>query len=281
MDELEVVRRARPQVPPPSPEALSRIETDLQAAIQDERPKRRRRLWYLPSVAALSVAVVVTVIVFGIGPQNGPTAVPPAAAVEITTDGDYLEVRFLDLSAEEDTIEAAIREAGLDVDINLVPVSPSLVGTLVASSETPRSRDTIAWEYTAPSEAGVPSAVRVPTSYQGVLSLTIGRPAQPGESYASAAISAELPGELLHCGSITGATASHAANVATERGVTVRWVDDTTRKQLGTQLPSRYGDWYVIATAPIVDDEVRVELGPAPPEDGRTPEFKEALQAGC
>lgn len=280
MDELEVVRRGRPQVAPPSPHTLTQIRADLDAAIKAERPQRRRR-WYLPGAVVITTAAAVVIMVFGFGPQGGPTAVPPAAAVEIVPDGDYLEVRFLDLSADEDAIEAAIRDAGLDIAVDFMPVSPSLVGSLVASTDTPTDRYSVSWEYRAPSDVGAPSSVRVSKTYRGSLSLTIGRPTKPGEPYTTAAISAELPGELLHCGEITGGTASNAVAVATQREVKILWIDDTSRERLGNDLPDNYDDWYVIAATPISGNEVLIELAPTQPEDGRTPAFRAALQEGC
>lgn len=211
-------------------------------------------------------------------PQDGEPQAPSAAAIEATTTDGYYEIEIVTLAEDASQVESELEALGLDVSIDFVPVSPSLEGRLVVTDEPVDSQ--VEWEYVEPDDFGEPPTLRIPTNFDGTLRLHIGRPAEDGEAFISAATSALHPGEPLHCTDVEGMTVAEAAPVIAEAGVPVEYYDangDGTRL-LGDEIPQ---DWYIVSTTPVAGGVVQAELMATWPPDGRTAEYLAYLNDGC
>jgi len=68
--------------------------------------------------------------------------------------------------------------------------------------------------------------LKIPRDFTGAGSVTLGRPAKPGEAYESTN-SAFAPGESLHCSALIGKTVAAAKPVLAARGIAVDWRPST------------------------------------------------------
>jgi hypothetical protein len=284
MEEFEVVRRGRPTVAPPSPESVRIGRALLVSAIAEEasshhrnQARRRHRSQRYLAWAVLAAAAAVAALVLTVAPfQTVPAA--QASPVEVVTSEKYVDVRFVDLSATDEDIEAAINDAGLDIVVDLVPVSPSLVGNLVGIEDTAlRETD---WDFLNPSASGGAPTLRLLRGSVGGLAISVGRPATGDEVYVVAAEDAELPGEILHCTDVLLSTGGHAADIAAERGITVTWFDTTSQQVLSDPLPDPFRNRYVVSTRPTGPAAVYIELA-IEPVGARQPSYQEDLGANC
>ena len=155
----------------------------------------------------------------------------------------------------------------LDISLNLIPVSPSLVGTLVfiggssgASNLTPITAKGRC--YTGGGGSACPVGVRIPAGYHGQADLVFGRAAKPGEQYQSTA-SALAPGEAMYGMSITGETVSRVLAQLQARHVTVP-VFDYLKTNGATHLrPGQVpGSWCVYGAVPWAPGQVMLFVGP-------------------
>jgi hypothetical protein len=80
-------------------------------------------------------------IVFGLGPSGrpvGPLRVDPASAkVTVRKAAGFYQIRLANVLADPEAIRQALRQRGLDVKIQFVPASPSLVNRQAASYQAP------------------------------------------------------------------------------------------------------------------------------------------------
>jgi hypothetical protein len=277
--------------------ALDRLGDALEDAVARQqaaqgtsaaRPARRRRARWL--AAGLAVAAALSVML-GIGPEGGhdeprpvagPLRVDPASA-EVTVrkvSGDYV-IRVGNVLADPEAVRQALRRRGLDVQIRFRPSSPSAVGKLIATFDTHGylKGNRVRWEYRKGD--GVEDdlvAVRVPLGYRGQLGLDFGRRARPGERYASAASSAEEPGELLHCAEVEGRKVRDVLAVLDRRHVYAIWRDPGNRTvPVGEVL-----DRWVATAVPWAPGQVLFFTGEDPPDRSQlTPEYLASLRRGC
>ena len=121
--------------------------------------------------------------------------------------------------------------------------------------------------------------VRVPLDYQGELGIAIGRRVRPGEQYESAAISAQLPGEALHCADVEGKRIRDVLPILQQRHLRTRWhVSDP-----GEFVPlEQVLDWWVAGTSPWAPGEVMISAVPEQPDlSGLSPEYLTRMRQGC
>ncbi|MEA2520561.1 MAG: hypothetical protein QOI81_207, partial [Actinomycetota bacterium] len=151
-----------------------------------------------------------------------------ALAVTFGERKGYISAVFTDPAAAKEAIDAAFARRGFDINVSLVPASPSLVGTVGAMSEDPLAQqheikilhDTGCW-----TEGGgqrCPIGLLIPKDFAGHASIEVGRVAQPGEKYGLGN-QAFFPGENLHCSGIAGMTVEQAMPVLQDLGVQVMW----------------------------------------------------------
>jgi hypothetical protein len=268
--------------------ALDRLGDSLEQAITRQqaalRHRRRRTRWLLAATAsAVGVAIVL-----GLGPSAGPGSPPvrplrvdPASAkVTVRQTAGFYEIRLANVLADPEAIRQALGQRGLNVKIQFIPSSPSLVDKEVASYETPGGDRRVRWTYRqASSVEGDLVTLRVPLDYQGELGIAIGRRARPGEQYQSSALSAQLPGEALHCADVEGKPIRDILPILHQRHLRARWhVSDP-----GEFVPlEQVLDWWVAGTSPWAPGEVMISAVPERPDlSGLNPDYLALMRQGC
>jgi hypothetical protein len=238
------------------------------------RPRRfrhtlGRRRWRV-AVAATAASVLAVVALLGLE----ALAPPAAAGIEFARGDGYLVARVVDLKADPDAMRAAFQERGLDIDLELVPVSPSLVGEIVASSESePGIEDIPDPARGCPAEPRCgPIGLRIPIDWDGEAQIVLGRAARPSESYVSAG-DAFAPGEALHCAAgVIGATVARARAVLDGRALAVIWHvnEEVDGEVVGRTVdsPNRILDWVVVQAIPASPGSVHVSAEETAPSRG-------------
>lgn len=269
--------------------ALDRLGDSLEQAITRQQAatgrRRRRTRWLLAAATATAVGVA---IVVGLGPSAGPDSPPlgplrvdPASAkVTVRKTAGFYEIRLANVLADPEAIRQALRRRGLNVKIQFIPSSPSLVNKEVASYQTPGGDRRVRWSYRQASSVEQDLVtVRVPLDHQGELGIAIGRRVRPGETYQSAAISAQLPGEALHCADVEGKPIRDILPILQQRHLRARWhLSDP-----GEFVPlEQVLDWWVAGTSPWAPGEVMVSAVPEPPDlSGLDPDHLTRMRQGC
>ncbi|MFC4115229.1 hypothetical protein [Nonomuraea zeae] len=197
MNETELLRRMRSQVPLHDPDELA-----LAIGWRPEEPPSRsrprvvlRRLLVGAPVTAVLVAVALAV-----------TALPPGnatsyanAAIDVRQEGGEWVARIKDPLADYQKYAEAFGAVGLNVELQLVPASPTRVGDLVLAAGTPPSGEFGGGLEPEGCRAGQPGChltFRVPVGFEGRVRAQLGRPAAHGERYQAAAHATDA-GEML------------------------------------------------------------------------------------
>lgn len=244
-----------------------------------ERPVARR-------VSLLAAAVCALAAGFAVAGQmllDAPTA---AAGVEIARTNRFFVARVVDLNADPDAMRAAFRERGLDIELRLVPVSPSLVGEIVAMSDTAEGITGLPDPETGcPEEMRCgPIGLRIPLDFRGEADITLGREAEAGELYVSAG-DAFAPGEVLHCSGLLGAPVRHARDALARRGVRAVWhVDeliDGSHVGRTVESPEEILDRFVVEASPRSSGSVDVFTAEAVPDSPQYERYRAAMNEGC
>lgn len=244
------------------------------AARQRRRPRSRastRRRLLVPAAGLIAVAVAVAVLALG-----STVHTPPAqAAVSFHTaaNGEIVATVRNPFAAEK-RLDAAFAAHGLHITVSLVPVSPSLVGTIVYSSDNGPTGGihTLGHGSCLTGGGGCPIGLEIPRDFTGRGYITLGRPARGAESYDSTA-SAFAPGEALHCSRLFGATVSVATSGLHARGLTVgQW---RVANKVVTAAPTTNYIWQV---DPITARTIRVWTEPTPPN---ATSISHAYNRGC
>jgi hypothetical protein len=229
----------------------------------------------VPAVAGLAAAVFIAV-------ANQPAQVKPghpsqqpsgrtaqlAAALSFTTSGNSITVRVIDPMADPGRYRSEFAQHHLDITLNLVPVSPSLIGTLVYFGETPQGGITPITAtgrcFTGGGGSACPVGVRISASFRGQAQIVFGRAARPGERYDSTApITAQ--GEVMHGMAFKGLTVAQVVAMLRQRGVAVPVYnyDDNGYGKLLHHVP---GTWYVYDADPWASQQVMLFVGPVWPQ---------------
>lgn len=227
-------------------------------------------------LARLSAAVA-GVAVLAIGASVLLTARSDSRAFAVTRLPDGR----IEISVDEDfddavALEAELLAAGIEVEVEEIPASPSMVGRVIEADLTdPVERDELMSVTGQDATRFIPSEVIVnglpmyrtmtidPKTLRGVLRLQVGVRAAPGELYHWRAVgSVYAPGEVLdglHCvlGDETVTVAMLAPHLEPLGSRIVWWV-------LNTQPGDRYGAFEEQAEVPPLDAEVEyVEQTPS------------------
>ena len=183
------------------------------------RARRRSRVWALGATAVAAVAVVLAA-------TSTLAPVTTARAVSFRTAADSeIIATITDPFAAESTLKAAFAQHDLNITVNLLPVSPSLVGTVIYISDNggPNAIQALQGGHCiSPDGTQCSIGLRIPTTFSGQGYVTLGRPAKPGETYQSQN-SAFAPGESLHCSGLLGAQVSRALPTLQADHLTVTW----------------------------------------------------------
>ncbi|MFG2248532.1 hypothetical protein [Spirillospora sp. NPDC048823] len=194
-----------------------------------------------------------------------------AAALTVTPKGEYIEVRVRDPLADPERYRTEFAALGLDVSLNLVPASPSIVGTVVMMSTSKGTGERDITTLTAKGECETggggdqcPVGIRVRTDFKGKAEIVFGRAARPGEQYGSSA-PVTAPGEAMHGMTFRNHRVSEVLAALKKRDVTVpeyRSMTGNTRNVLRPgQVPPT---WYVHDGVPWAKDQVLLFVGPTP-----------------
>lgn len=242
-----------------------------------------RRPWVLPVAAALTAAAVLVGLTVWPGRSRQPnpvTGVSQVRLVVFTKQGGKVIARITDPFAAGAQLSAAFRDHGIHYGVTTVPVSPSMVGTIVFedinSGPSPRTLET---GHCFPG-GGVGCAIGLvfPDNFKGSGYIVVGRPARPGEQYESTADSF-APGEALHCSGILRKPASAAVPVLRAKGLRVWWRPTPGRSYWGWQNPPNQ---YVLDATPDSSTSVIVWTGPRSATRGSSwPGFLRAVDYGC
>jgi hypothetical protein len=147
------------------------------------------------------------------------------------TNGDIV-ARITDPLAAKSQLDAVFEQHGLDIQVNVLPVSPSLVGTIIEDTMPANAnvRPLEGGTCIGQGQAGTtvnanecPIGLVIPADFHGSGSVYIGRSAQPGEAYESSG-NGFSPGEVLHCSGLLSAPISAAQTFLTAKDLTAsRW----------------------------------------------------------
>jgi hypothetical protein len=175
---------------PAIPDALARPAHARRAALLTElrspaAPRRRRG--FVP-IAAAATALALAAIVLPTLRDGGATA-----ALAVTRDGSWLELRIQDAGASGAELTRELRDAGVDGEVRVIGVPADLVGTWVVVEEASKrtTRDPAAGEETVRLNSidFGREVLRLPIAQvresDGHFILWAGREAQPGEDVAA------------------------------------------------------------------------------------------------
>jgi hypothetical protein len=240
----EAARLARPGT-------LADLAAGIVATSAGQRGRIRRR-WIIgaPVAAGLAAAVLIVTSLGHPGQHVGPVSVGPAPAqaqaLSFTRHGGFIDVIVRDPLADPARYRAEFARYHLDITLRLLPVSPSIVGTVVymgqSAHSSPLAPITAQGKcLEASGTSACPVGVRIPVGFHGDAQLVFGRAARPGEQYESTA-SAFAPGEALHGLSIRGLRVARVLALLRQRHVTVAWFDVQTAGQATNErrVPGSY-----------------------------------------
>lgn len=233
-DDLQMLRRHAPEVPPVADGERDRARASLDQAIAAESmarpPAARRWSWRLVPQVGIA-ALIIGGIVGLVGPSSSPDPSGPrapafgpqgASAVVDVVDGDgYTDVHFLDPTADPDRVRAELAALDIDLEVTFVPADPFTVGRLTYSE----GADGIELLGDTGSELdGGAIGIRIDDGWSGSGAMAIGRAAEPGEIFmTSIPVNAEREGGPLHCAGVRGMPVFEAAEVVEDEGLQVEW----------------------------------------------------------
>lgn len=239
-------------------EVVSMERSQARSAVR--RPRRRRRRLLLASgVAAVGLALAVF---FGVSQLVDPRGAQ--AAVQFSQTDDYIVATIIDVYASSAELRDAFAAQGLDIDLKLVPVSPSLVGSVVFIEDESNAGgiETISSPDREAPGGPLQIGIRVPVGYKGHAEIDLGRPAKPEETYVSSGI-AFAEGEALHGSGLVGMKVKEAVRRLTELGLSADWrsvtPEDATRVD-----PASISEFYVTDAFPKAPGKVIVFASPSP-----------------
>jgi hypothetical protein len=254
---------------------------DITALPPGPAARARRHAGRRPMIVGIVTAI--TIAVAGVsaltghlgdgGPTTGRSPVRLAAAVELTRKATYYEARIIDPHADQARFTAAFARYGLHIQVTLVPVSPHVVGTIVAMDEDEKA------QRLETEGAGIKSiddpacrtegggncsiGLRVPLGFQGHAGISIGRKADPGEPYVTTSREDAPRG-------LRGLTVAQAEAALTRKGTRVAMYN-VYWPGFGAGLPrSRIpARWKVSGAVPYSPGTVMLAIdaqGPMPPD---------------
>jgi hypothetical protein len=177
--------------------------------------------------AAVAVALLATSS--AVRPQTAAGAVAFR-----TVSGGEIVATVTDPFAAESQLKAAFAQRGFSITLKLIPVSPSLVGTVVYTSDNGGAStiQPLQGGRCLNGGGGCAIGVKIPAGFTGQGYITLGRPARPGETYESQA-SVFAPGEALHCSGLLGARVATALSALQADNLAVEWRENTTETSTG------------------------------------------------
>ncbi|MEV0402764.1 hypothetical protein [Actinoallomurus sp. NPDC050550] len=273
-----------------SPQARTELAEQITATAVPARHRARRgRLLTIGvplAAAAATVAIAVAVTSTGSGgthttptpsqrSSGGPVKVQ-LAALSFSTQGKYLVVKVKDPLADPARYRKEFAAHGMNIDLTLVPASPTIVGTVVMS-EGPLETITAPGRCRTGGGGACPVGVKIPLGYKEHAQVVFGRAARPGEHYNSTA-PVDAPGEVMHGMTYRGRTVAEVVSMLKKRHVTVpeyRYVGadgDNAPYRNGVPPEKVQPGWFVHDAVPWAQNQVLLFVGPTRQvHDARTP----------
>jgi hypothetical protein len=237
-------------------EEQASFELPVPAALAAQVKKRQR------FVAFLAAACVATLVLLALPVL---TDSPSGGALAIDKRGEMLHLRVEDAAADPEAMNNELRAAGIYATVEVVPVSPSLVGYWVNIFEDepeggdadPRSLGL--WEQ-------LPTPVfKLPSDYTNPLTLTVGRAAQKGETWAMSLQADALDdvgpnGAMCHF-NLAKVAPRTAHRALTEQGFEVQWSDEDLNS--GRRLSSAPAEGVIVYAFLMGPDTIRISVAAA------------------
>ncbi len=256
-----------------------------QPVIKPSKRGSSRMRW--PVLASIATAAVVAVAVqWPTTPHVGKshTATPDLRLVDFSAGHGYVTALITDPYAAASQLTAVFRAHGLNIQVQTVPVSPSLVGTFIYT-DAPAVRTL--WKPGC-SLDGCPVGLVIPASFTGQASVAVGRPAKPGDGYQATA-DAFAPGEALHCSGLLGRPASAAQPVLKKLGLRASWWQPTDAnwpipskgRLIAGQRKERRPVGYIIEGDPLSATTVALDTLPTLPANHEFRELVSQWNRGC
>ncbi|MDP9225382.1 MAG: hypothetical protein M3P18_16370, partial [Actinomycetota bacterium] len=233
-----------------------------------------RARWAAGFAAAILATVVIAVALW---PGGTAARAPHLRLVVFTKQGPNIVARISDPYAPAAQLTAAFRAHGLNINVQTLAVSPSLVGTIVYS-DVNSIRELQTGDCMSGGGGRCWIGMVIPANFTGQGNVSVGRAAKSGEPYAS---SAEVfgPGEALHCTELLDQPVSKAVAVLRAKGLNARW-------QLGssdgtsTNESSQPGGYVVGGTA-LSSTTVLVDVSAQPLDSPSFRRYEAAANHGC
>ncbi|MEV4112260.1 hypothetical protein [Nonomuraea sp. NPDC049695] len=236
------------------------------------RAPRRGRWLALGAVAAVAAAVLVVGVPFG-----GPVTEYANAAVSVKAGDDYLEVAINDPEAEAEEFTKAFRAVGLDAEVKKAPVAPEQVGELVGPVMDGTFPPGMGMTITPvePCASAWCGKVSIPVHSAGKIIFGIGRPAAPGERYATAGLISPNPdGDEVDGYRADGKRVAEVRAGLERMGLKITYIamwrnPDGTGVGYEVEAPYIKDDWVVAYARKTASDaaEVMVEAGSDVPKE--------------
>jgi hypothetical protein len=182
------------------------------------RPRRRRGLAIGWATAAAVLVMAAGTFAVVLATQGAPAD----AAVQFSESGGHIVATVADPYAAKERLDAAFAAHGLDIDLKLVPVSPSIVGAVVFMDGTAGGIETSPSPARKGPAGPLPVTLRIAADFKGHAQIVLGRAARPGEQYQSAG-DAFAEGECLHGVALVGMTVEQAVAKLDELGIRAQW----------------------------------------------------------
>lgn len=266
-DTMDLLRRLDPtaaddpadQVSPATrADLLSRITATeapvVPIGVKSTRSVRRR---LVPVLAAAAVVAVVTTLVVRVpGDNDRPEA------LSFSKEGDVMKVRVLDPEADSKRFNEEFKAHGLDVQLKLLPASPSRVGRSVGSVGSDWSAIKTTMYPEGCQEQNTSPCVpefTIPLNFRGDARLYIGRAAKSGEEYSTTG-PIDGPGEPLHGVKYFNQTVGTVLKTLEQRGFTAEYrVTVDSVALVRDEVPS---GWFVYDGVASTDHHVILFVGP-------------------
>jgi hypothetical protein len=252
---------------------------------------RRRQRYAVPATGVAAAGAVAAAVVLASPVGSPPTtanarhhhgSVATTEPVSFrTTESGNIVATVTDPFAAQSALNASFQAAGLNIVVTLEPVSPSLVGTVDSFSEPTNEPDggiqPLGHGPCVTGGGGCSIGITVPRDFTGHGTITLGRPAKPGEAYVGTT-SAFAPGEVLHCSGLINEQVAQALTTIQRDNITAYWgvpphdappeIGATSGPQVPDMTPPPADD-YIIDATPVAAGTVwfRASATPLPATD--------------